>query len=123
VLTTQPGDRAMLPWGSTFDTSGHHVFRGLQLKLKVTPEAAEGLMAGYVDVDSFKHHLNTSWSTHHHSYGQLSSPSLYKAMHRLADGYPDPKTGRNTAISAAVTVKFTQVYVQHPEGKELVSRK
>jgi hypothetical protein len=52
----------------------------------------------------------------------LSSPSQYKALDRLADGYPDPKTGRNTAISAAVTVKFTQVYVQQPDGKELLSR-
>lgn len=117
VLTTQPADRVLLPWASAFDTSGHHVFRGLQLRLKVTPESAEGLLAGYVDVKSFNHHLNTSWSTHHHSYGQLSSPSQYKAMSRLADGYPDPQTGRNTALSAAVTVKFTQVYVQQPEGE------
>ena len=123
VLTTDPVDRVMLPWGVTFGTSGYHVFRGFQLKLKLDPEAAEGLMAGYVDVKQFNHHLNTSWSTHHHSYGQLSSPSQYKAMMRLADGYPDPKTGKNTAISSAVKVKFTQVYVQKPEQKELVSKK
>ena len=123
VLTTEPVDRVMLPWGVTFNTSGYHVFRGFQLKLKVDPEAAQGLMAGYVDVKAFNHHLNTSWSTHHHSYGQLSSPSQYKAMSRLADGYPDPKTGKNTAISSAVTVKFTQVYVQHPDSKELLSKK
>lgn len=123
VLTTQPSDRVMLPWGSAFDTSGYHVFRGFQLKLQLTPESAEGLMAGYVDVNNFNHHVNTSWSTHHHSYGQLSSPSQYKALSRLADGYPDPKSGSNTAISSAVTVKFTQVYVQQPDGKELLSRK
>jgi hypothetical protein len=123
VLTTEAADKVMLPWGVTFGTSGHHVFRGFQLKLKVDPEAAEGLMAGYVDVKAFNHHLNTSWSTHHHSYGQLSSPSQYKAMMRLADGYPDPKTGKNTAISSAVRVKFTQVFVQQPEQRELVSQK
>jgi hypothetical protein len=122
VLITEPADRVMLPWGVTFGTSGYHVFRGFQLKLKLDPEAAEGLMAGFVDVKAFNHHLNTSWSTHHHSYGQLSSPSQYKAMMRLADGYPDPKTGKNTAISSAVKVKFTQVYVQQPEQKELVSK-
>ena len=123
VLTTEAADRVMLPWGVTFGTSGHHVFRGFQLQLKVDPQAAEGLMAGYVDVKAFNHHLNTSWSTHHHSYGQLSSPSQYKAMMRLADGYPDPKTGKNTAISSAVRVKFTQVYVRQPEQRELVSQK
>jgi hypothetical protein len=123
VLITEPADRVMLPWGVTFGTSGYHVFRGFRLKLKLDPESAEGLMAGYVDVKAFNHHLNTSWSTHHHSYGQLSSASQYKALMRLADGYPDPKTGKNTAISSAVLVKFTQVYVQKPEQRELVSKK
>lgn len=123
VLTTAAVDRATLPWGVTFGTSGYHVFRGFQLQLKLDPEAAEGLMAGYVDIENFTHHLNTSWSTHHHSYGQLSSPSQYKAMHRLADGYPDAKTGKNTAISSAVKVKFTQVYVQQPDSKQLLTGK
>jgi len=121
VLTTEPVDRILMPWGVTFNTSGYQVFRGLVFKLKLTEQEAEGLMAGYVDVDAFTHHLNTSWSTHHHSYGQLSSPSQYRAMRRLADGYPDPKTGDNTAISASVKVKFTQVFIQHPP-KEMVTK-
>lgn len=120
VLTTEPIDRIELPWGVTFGTSGYHVFRGMRLQLKLTEDRAEGLIAGYVDVDAFIHHLNTSWSTHHHSYGQLSSPSLYRALRRLADGYPDPKTGVKTAISAAVTTKFVQVYVVHPAKNQLV---
>jgi len=114
VLTTEPIDRIEFPWGSTFNTTGFQVFRGMQLKMKLTQEGTEGFIAGFVDVNAFRHHLNTHWSTHHQSYGQLSSPSLYKAMHRLADGYPDPKTGENTAISAAVKVKFIQVFVKHP---------
>ncbi|HEY4366666.1 MAG TPA: hypothetical protein VGN07_05480 [Steroidobacteraceae bacterium] len=124
VLTTEPIDRAEVPWGVTFNTSGYQVFRGMRFQLKLTPQGAEGVMAGYVDVDDFTHHLNTSWSTHHHSYGQLSSQSEYRAMRRLADGYPDPKTGANTAISSAVTVKFTQVYIERPntEPKTIVSK-
>jgi hypothetical protein len=114
VLLTEPVDRVEIPWGVTFNTNGYQVFRGMRLKLKLTPQAAEGLIAGYVDVDAFTYHLNTSWSTHHQSYGQLSSPSEYRAMRRLADGYPDPKTGANTAISSAVTVKFAQVFARHP---------
>jgi hypothetical protein len=46
------------------------------------------MLACYVDTDAFIHRLNTSWSTHHHSYGQLSSQSLYREFIRLADGYP-----------------------------------
>lgn len=123
VLTTQPIDRIMLPWGVTFNTSGYQVFRGMQLKLKLTQQGAEGLIGGYVDVDAFTHHLNTSWSTHHHSYGQLSSPTQYRALHRLADGYPDPKTGANTAISASVKTKFVQVYIQHPDKDQTLTAK
>ena len=59
VLITEPTDTIEIPWGVTFETSGHQVFRGLRLKLKLTPKDAQGLMAGYVDVDSFTHHLNT----------------------------------------------------------------
>ena len=121
VLTTEPVDTFMIPWGVTFDTNGYQVFRGLRLKLKLTPQGAEGLMAGYVDVEGFTHHLNTSWSTHHQSYGQLSSPSQHNAMRRLADAYPDPKTGANTAISSAVNVKFVQVYIEHPRKEIAVS--
>ena len=122
VLSTEPVDRAEIPWGVTFNTSGYQVFRGMRLQLKLTPQAAEGVLAGYVDVDSFTYHLNTSWSTHHHSYGQLSSASEYRAMRRLADGYPDPQTGANTAISAAVTVEFAQVFARHPDSNTLVTR-
>jgi hypothetical protein len=114
VLTTQPVDRIEIPWGVSFETSAYQVFRGMRLQLKLTPREAEGLLAGYLDVDAYILHLNTSWSTHHQSYGQLSSPSAYRAMRRLADGYPDPKTGENTAISSAVTVKFAQVFAEHP---------
>jgi hypothetical protein len=101
VLTSDPIDRAELPWGSTFGTHSYHVFRGLRLQLKLTDGMGKGMLAGYVDTEAFIHHLNTSWSTHHQSYGQLSSQSLYREITRLADGYPDARTGKNTAISSA----------------------
>ncbi len=115
VLITEPIDQFRLPWGVTFNTNGYQVFRGMQLQLQLEPQSAEGLLAGYVDVSKFNHHLNTSWSTHHQSYGQLSSPSEYLAMKELADGYPDPETGVNTAISSALRVKFVQAFIQRPD--------
>jgi len=39
---------------------------------------------------------------------------MYRALNRLADAYPDPETGKNTAISTALDVKFTQVFILHP---------
>ncbi len=112
VLITDPADLT-IPASATFDASASHALRGARFQLKLTGERAEGVIAGYTPVDAFIHHLNTSWSTHHQSYGQLSSPSLYRAMHRLADGYPDEK-GQMTAISGAMSVQMVQVFVDHP---------
>jgi hypothetical protein len=121
VLTTDAVD-VVLPATAAFDDRTIQFIHGMRLKLKLTPQTAEGLMAGYTDVETFYRQLNESWSTHHQSYGQESSPSLYRALQRLADGYPDPKTGRNTAISSALEVKFKQVFIEHG-AQETVSAK
>jgi len=106
VLTTQPTDRTKFPWSFPGIGGGFHLFRDFQLQLTLTPKTAEGLLAGYVDVEQYNHRLNRNWTTHHQSYGQLSAASLYRAMTRLADGY--------TAISAAVDVVMHQVHIVHP---------
>ncbi len=121
VLITEPIEWIMVPWAMTANVTAFQEFRGMRLKLKVTPERAEGLMAGYVDVQRWHHALNTNLSTHHMSYGRVSSPSVVSALQRLADGYPD-EAGRNTAISAAVDLKMVQVYLVHPTpAADLVS--
>jgi len=116
VLTTEPIDTIQIPWSSTFDTSGFQVFRGLTMELNLDADSAEGLLGAYVDIEAFNHQLNTTWSTHHQSYGQLTSLSQYHAMQKFADGYPDPETGENTAVSSAIEVKMTRVAVLHPAG-------
>lgn len=121
VLTTEPVDSIRIPWGMTANVSPYQVFRGMRFKLKVTPRDAQGIIAGYVDVDGWHHAHNINLSTHHQSYGRASSPSIVAALNRLADGYPDA-SGRNTAISAAVDLKMIQVYVVHPASSgELVT--
>lgn len=119
VLTTDAIAEAKIPWSQPGVSGGYHIFRDLQLELNLTPQAAEGMLAGYVDIEQYNHRLNSNWATHHQSYGRLSSTSEFHAMKRLADGYPDPETGENTAISSAVNVTLTQVYVVHP--REVVS--
>lgn len=113
VLTTEPAD-TYFPDVDIHTNVSNQFVRGARFKLKLTPDGAEGFLAGYTDVDTFYYTLQQTFSTHHQAYGQLSSPSLYRALHRLADGYPDPKTGANTAISSALELKFVQVFVQHP---------
>jgi len=110
VLITDPVDAVLPAMQNTPDTTVE-VIKGMRLKLKLTPEHAQGVMAGYADVEAFYRQMNESWSTTILSYGQQSQPSMYKALHRLADGYPDPKTGKNTAISSALNVDFAQVFI------------
>jgi hypothetical protein len=119
VLETEPAD-VTLPASAAFADTTVQVFRGLRWHLKLTSDDAEGLMAGYVDVEAFYRQLNESWSTHHLSYGQESAPSLYRALHRLADGYPDPATGKNTAVSGALQIKLKQVFIKRPAPEAAV---
>jgi hypothetical protein len=109
VLVTEPTDIAF-PW-STFYVPADEYIRGARLQLKLSPTTADGMIGGYADVETWYLQTMKSESTHHQSYGQLSPPSLYKAFRQLADAYPDPKTGANTAISAALLAKFIQVYI------------
>ena len=114
VLTTEPIDTLKWPNSQPGVASGYYMIRGARLQLNLTQQVAKGFLAGYADVEGFSHQLNTNWATHHQSYGQLSAPSLHRALRRLADGYPDPKTGVNTAISSAVELTLTQAFFVHP---------
>jgi hypothetical protein len=116
VLTTEPVDRLVIPW-TEMDSPTIQIMRGARLRLKLTPTSAEGMLAGYTDVDTWYKQLLRNDSTHHLSNGQISGISVYKALRRLADGYPDAASGANTAISSALNAKFAQVFIQHPPGE------
>jgi hypothetical protein len=115
VLTTEPIAEMIMPW-MNLSVPSIHTFRDARFELKLTPTGAQGLLAGYADVDTWYKQLIRNDSTHHLSNGQISGISLYKALSRLADAYPDPQTGANTAISTALDVKMTQVFIVHPQG-------
>jgi hypothetical protein len=112
VLTAQATDY-YVPTTWAFEDVTDQWFRDPRFQLKITQDRAEGLLGGYVDIETFYRQMVRSVSTHHESYGQQSAPSVYRALHKLADAYPD-KDGHNTAISAAMDVKFTQVFIEHP---------
>lgn len=114
VLTTEPIPEVIIPW-MNLNVPSIHIIRDMRLQLKLSPTGAEGLLAGYADVDTWHKQLIRNDSTHHLSNGQISGVSLYKALRRHADAYPDPETGANTAISTALDVKMAQVYIVHPE--------
>ena len=106
-----------IPEMAAFEDVSVFPFKSAQFKLKINTDKAEGVLMGYVDIDPWYAMLNEGWATHHQSYGQESAPSLYRALRRLADGFPDPKTGEMTAISGGLDLKFSQVFVSFPEGQ------
>lgn len=110
VLTTEPIADLVIPW-ENLGVPSIHLIRDMRLQLTLTPTGATGLLAGYADVDTWYYQLIRNDSTHHLSNGQISGISLYKALRRLADAYPDPDTGANTAISTALDVKMKQVFI------------
>jgi hypothetical protein len=124
VLTTEPIPEVVIPW-MNLNVPSIHIFRDMRLQLTLSTTGAQGLLAGYADVDTWYKQLIRNDSTHHLSNGQISGISLYKALSHLADAYPDPVTGENTAISTALDVKMAQVYIVHPEtrtiGNETIS--
>jgi hypothetical protein len=109
VLWTEPVD-LLYPWDAFYMPTDQYMW-GARLHLALTPDAADGLIAGYTDIETWYLHMLRNWSAHYQSYGRSSGPSIYKAMRRLADARPDPGTGANRAISSALAAKFTRVRV------------
>jgi hypothetical protein len=114
VLLTEGTDYLMPSAGGASRSNIHYY--NTQWKLRLTPEGAEGLMGGYMDIDDWASVTNEQRSTHHQAYGSASTPSIYRAMVKMADAKPDPATGTNRAISMALRVRFAQVFVKHPDS-------
>jgi len=123
VLITDPIEQVVIPW-MNLGVPSVHIINDMQFRLELSPGGANGIIGGYADVDAYYKQLIRNDSTHHLSNGQISGISLYKALRRLADAYPDPETGKNTAVSMSLDVKMAQVFVINPAedaGEESVT--
>ncbi len=118
TLITQPVAFGQIPW-SSFSLPTVQKFHDMRFQLRLRPESAVGYIGGYVDVETWYWQTMKSESTHHQSNGQTTLNSLYKVLRKNADAYPDPATGRNTAISGSLEAKFVQAFIVHPpaDGK------
>ncbi len=114
VLTTDGADYVMPSAGNGRSIADIRYYK-TRWRLALTPDHAEGMMGGYMDVDDWKIATNTQRSTHHQAYGAASTASIYRAMRKMADYKPDPDGGENHAISMALKVKLTQVFIKHPD--------
>jgi len=113
LLTTEAVDMTF-PW-STFGIPTDREMRNMRMHVNLTPTGGTGLIGGYTVLENWYRQTLRSSSTHHQAYGQVSLPSVYRALRAAADGHPDPKTGENTTLSSALDVTLTQVHIIHPD--------
>ena len=119
VLTTDAGD-VNLPFYGNY-TYMNQLLRNMRLRMEIAPNlaSAKGMQAGYYDVEQLMFYIG--------GLGPIASsaisncPSIYVAAHQIADGYPDPKTGDCTAISAAFNFSAVAAFIVHPDASQSAS--
>jgi hypothetical protein len=116
VLTTDPGD-VRLPYFGNY-TYQQMLIRDMRMEFAIAPDgkSAAGLLAGYYDVEQMYHQIQGIGGIHADTF--VACGALYDAAHAYADGYPDPVTGKCTALSAAWKVNAVAAYIIHPERDE-----
>jgi hypothetical protein len=119
VLYTDPVD-AHIP---VFEVvvPGERFIRGMRLKMKLNPTGAEGLLAGYENLREWWRLYQTSMAFNVMQLGGWSPPALHEAAFRLADGYPDARSGQCTAISAAYKVQAVKAFIVRPQADDPLS--
>jgi len=90
-----------------------HLMRS-RLKLRLTRDGAlTGLLGGYVAWEKL-HRENNDYIRE--VTGHMSAAGLWYALQRNADGIPDPKTGKNTALSIAYQLDAVPAFAIDPAG-------
>ena len=100
VLTTDPVDMRLNYKEQIIDAPRD--LRGARIQLTFNADGSvDGRIDGYYTLASLYASIE-QMSQAGASASGISCPGVYKAIHALADGYPDRKTGRKTAISSAL---------------------
>lgn len=110
VLTTEPTELHLQDIIQR--RPGFNLFRNARLKLALNAEdgTAKGLMGGYIDVDL----LDQNHMSHAGETGMgYKCEAVYYAIHRYADGLPDPDTGKCTGVSIAFRMEAVPAYLTH----------
>ena len=118
VLTTEAAD-VRLPFYGNYTLLDQNI-RDLSLRLEIEPDGAhaKGMVSGYYDVDQLWDYLSGLGFA---ATAQYSCPPLHEAAYRLADGYPDPKTGKCTALSSAFVINTVAAFIDHPPNEKVAN--
>lgn len=109
VLITDPIPMSRMPV-LYVHTAGERRLRDMVLRLKLGGDEPTGTMSGYEPVDTFFAMLRAQPGS---GPGIYSPPSVWRALRRNADGYPDPKTKQCTAISTSYKVSTVRALIAH----------
>ncbi len=90
-------------------------FMDTRLRLTLGPDGSvKGILGGYEDWRAV-YWSYASGGVFNEAVVSLDIPGIYYALKRMADAYPDPKTGENTAISGAYVVEAVPAFIVHPD--------
>ncbi|MFL2769951.1 MAG: hypothetical protein ACJZ9F_02975 [Rhodospirillaceae bacterium] len=120
VLVTERRD-VSLPFYGNYNFM-HPVIKDLGLRLEISPDGAtaKGQVTGYYNVEEFLYYIGGMTG---HVSGGTNCPSMYHAAHALADGYPDPETGKCTHLSSAYDIKAYAAFVIHPDKDQQTAQR
>ena len=91
-------------------------FEAARFRLKMMPDGSiSGQMGAYADVDKAYGFVIKPQTIDGANANSIDCPGLYAAMHTLADGDRDPKTGVCSALSVAFDVQAVPAFVIHPQ--------
>lgn len=123
VLTTEPAEIRLPHVYRPFIDTDYLIHAG-RLRAEFQPDGSlKGMVAGYYDLTWFYDVVGTLPGRPHGTSNprnldisyNFHCAGMYHALHRLADGNPDPKTGRCTSLSAAFPLEAVPAFVIHPE--------
>ena len=113
-LITDPIRNALLPHSSQ-QKIGDRDMHDMTLRLKLTSDGAEGILAGY---DNWRHIWNQHAKRVTAELNKMSSPTIYRRFMQYADGYPDAN-GQCTHISSAYKVTAVRSIIVHPSPSDV----
>ncbi len=91
-----------------------YTFKDAKLRLTMNPDGTvKGILGGYTPWKTIYVSLSLG-GTINETDLSINMPGAYYAMRRMADAYPDPKTGQNTMISAGYRIEGVPAYIVHP---------
>ncbi|MCZ6618497.1 MAG: hypothetical protein O7E57_10220, partial [Gammaproteobacteria bacterium] len=112
VITTDVVPLASFPvlW---IQIVGWRRIRDMRMQLNLTENGANGMVGGYEEIEGYWNMWRRG-SSGSQDISSWSGATIYQAITQLADGYPDPATGRCTAISTAYRVEAVNANIILP---------